>query len=181
MSAIFTGVLFLSLAIWVGLLTLRGMFWTADQQLKDDRPEPSEWPSVYAVIPARDEAETIGTTVRALLEQEYPGDLKIVLVDDQSSDGTAEIARQAADEIGDRVEGDRQLEILSGKDLPTGWTGKLWAMEQGTQYAIQDGNPDYILLTDADIQHDPLNLKRLASLAADEQLDMASVMVRPRC
>lgn len=181
MSAIFTGVLFLSLAIWVGLLTLRGMFWTADQQLKDDRPEPSEWPSVYAVIPARDEAETIGTTVRALLEQEYPGDLKIVLVDDQSSDGTAEIARQAADEIGDRVEGDRQLEILSGKDLPTGWTGKLWAMEQGTQYAIQDGNPDYILLTDADIQHDPLNLKRLASLAADEQLDMASVMVRLRC
>ena len=177
MSAIFTGVIVLSLVIWVGLLTLRGMFWTADQQLNNDRPEPSEWPSVYAVIPARDEADSIGTTVRALLEQEYPGELKIVLVDDQSSDGTEEIARQVADEIG----GDRQLDILSGKDLPGGWTGKLWAMEQGTQYAFQDGNPSYILLTDADIKHDPLNLKRLASLAVDEQLDMASVMVRLRC
>ncbi|MGK7907696.1 MAG: glycosyltransferase [Synechococcus sp.] len=177
MSAIALGIILLSLVIWVGLLTLRGMFWTADQQLKDNLPEPPEWPSVCAVIPARDEAETIGITVRALLEQEYPGDLKIVLVDDQSSDGTGEIARAAADEVG----GDRQLEILSGQDLPPGWTGKLWAMEQGTQFAIANYNPDYILLTDADIRHDPLNLRRLMALATARQLDMASVMVRLRC
>ena len=177
MSAIALGIILLSLVIWVGLLTLRGMFWTADQQLKDNLPEPPEWPSVCAVIPARDEAETIGITVRALLEQEYPGDLEIVLVDDQSSDGTGEIARAAADEVG----GDRQFEILSGQDLPPGWTGKLWAMEQGTQFAIANYNPDYILLTDADIRHDPLNLRRLMALATARQLDMASVMVRLRC
>ncbi|WP_227498637.1 glycosyltransferase [Synechococcus sp. PCC 7336] len=179
MSAIALGSIFLSLAIWLGLLTLRGRFWTADQILNDDLPAPERWPSVCAVIPARNEAEAIATTVRALLAQEYAGELKIVLVDDQSTDGTADVARQAAEEFR-QESGDRQLEVLSGKELPAGWTGKLWALEQGTQYALKT-LPDYILLTDADIQHNRSNLRRVASLAERDRLDMASVMVRLRC
>ena len=182
MDAIALAIICLSLVIWLGLLTLRGGFWLADCVLPDKPEEPEAWPKVRAVIPARDEAETIAATVSALLEQDYPGELQVILVDDQSSDGTGEIARQAAADCASKegAPGDRQLTVLSGQDLPAGWTGKLWALEQGTQHALQD-NPDYILLTDADIQADRLNLRRLAALAVAENLDMASVMVRLRC
>src|SRR4051794_31931730 len=118
----------LALAVWVYLMTARGGYWLAGE--RDERAQPSppgSWPRVTAVIPARDEVETIGTTIRSLLRQAYPGAFSIVLVDDESRDGTAEAARAAAAAAGSS---DR-LTVLTGSPLPAGWTGKLWAVRQG--------------------------------------------------
>ena len=87
---------FFVLAVWLYLLAGRGGFWLARQ--RDDRPEPGEpaaWPAIVAVIPARDEAASIGQTVSSLLRQDYPG-LEVILVDDGSQDGTAQVAAEAA-------------------------------------------------------------------------------------
>jgi hopene-associated glycosyltransferase HpnB len=172
------GLVILSLAIWIGLLLLRGQFWRVDQTLADDQPILTEWPTVCAVIPARNEADVLPVSLRSLLSQEYPGNFMIVLVDDQSTDGTAQVASQTAAALGKLA----QLQILSGEPLPLGWTGKLWAMEQGTRQALaMNPLPDYLLLTDADIEHDPLNLCRLVNKAATDSLDLVSLMVRLRC
>src|SRR5690242_6867607 len=117
----------LVLAVWVYLMTARGGYWLAAE--RDDRGQaapPPVWPRVTAVIPARDEVETIGTTIRSLLGQAYPGAFSIILVDDESRDGTAEAARAAAAAVGSA---DR-LTVLTGRPLPAGWTGKLWAVHQ---------------------------------------------------
>ncbi len=118
-----------ALAVWVYLIAGRGGFWLASER-DDGGPAPATWPSVMTVIPARDEAESVGQTIASLLQQDYPGALSIVLVDDQSSDGTAEVARQAAAACADR------LTIVPGAALPAGWTGKLWAMKQGVERAL---------------------------------------------
>lgn len=167
----------LSLLIWLYLLAGRGQFWRSDIILEQQpvRLEPP-YPSVCAVIPARNEADCIGTTVRSLLNQDYPGSFHTIVVDDHSTDGTATVAHQAADEFG---QSDR-LTVILAQPLPPGWSGKLWAMDQGIQKATQLA-PDYLLLTDADIQHDSQNLSRLVSQAIAQPLDMASVMVRLRC
>jgi len=112
----------LALAIWVYLVLGRGRFWLARE--RDDRGEPAPpaaWPRVVAVIPARDEVETIGATVRSLLGQSYPGSFSIVLVDDESGDCTAAAARAAAVAAG----APDRLTVLAGHPLPAGWTGKL--------------------------------------------------------
>ena len=113
-----------ALVVWVYLIAGRGGFWLAAER-DDGGPAPATWPAVTAVIPARDEAESVGQTIASLLQQDYPGAFSIVLVDDQSSDGTADVARQAAAASADR------LTIVPGAALPAGWTGKLWAMKQG--------------------------------------------------
>ena len=118
----------LALAIWLYLLVGRGRFWRArERDSRNEPPPPPRWPRVTAVIPARDEAESIAETIRSLLAQAYPGPFSVILVDDESRDGTADVARAAARTAG---AADR-LTVLSGRPLPPGWTGKLWAMRQG--------------------------------------------------
>src|SRR5215470_10918359 len=128
----------LGLAVWVYLMTARGGYWLARE--RDDRQEPALpaiWPRVTAVIPARDEVATIGTTIRSLLGQAYPGAFSIVLVDDESRDGTAEAARAAAT----AARSSDRLTVLAGRPLPADWTGKLWAVHQGVAQAMSAGPP----------------------------------------
>jgi hopene-associated glycosyltransferase HpnB len=159
------------LVAWIYLLVGRGVFWLARER---DGGEGTlvVWPSVTAIVPARDEAANIAQSIRSLLEQDYPGAFRIVLVDDQSGDGTADIAR-ALDAQG-------RLTVLSGAALPEGWTGKIWAVKQGITHAAA-GSPDYLWLTDADIVHTPDNLRALVSRAASNDLVLVSLMAKLRC
>ena len=161
-------------AAWVYLLAFRGAFWRVNP--KDRTPATAPARSVVAVIPARDEAEVIGGAIASLLAQDYGGRLHIVVVDDQSSDGTATIARQAAAAAGaaDRVT------IVAAESVPRGWTGKLWAMRHGTTIATAM-HPDYLLLTDADIVHAADNLRGLVARAETGRYDLVSLMVRLHC
>jgi hopene-associated glycosyltransferase HpnB len=164
-----------TVAIWVYLLFFRGGFWRLPYRsvsVASSVPDRS----VVAVIPARDEAAVIGRAVASLLAQDYRGGLHIVVVDDQSSDGTAEIARAAAA----AAEASDRLTVCSGKPVPSGWTGKLWAVRQGVEAAGR-WQPDYLLLTDADIVHPPDSVRRLVEHAHCKGLVLASLMVKLRC
>ncbi len=162
-----------ALVVWVYLIAGRGGFWLASER-DDGGPAPAAWPAVTAVIPARDEAESVGRTIASLLQQDYPGAFSVILVDDQSSDGTADVARQAAAAFADR------LAVVPGAALPAGWTGKLWAMKQGVAQALI-GEPTYLLFTDADIVYDSDTLTRLVSQAQPNELVLNSLMVALRC
>ena len=178
MESIELGLAITSAIVWVGLLAFWGGFWLADQRLDVPNASPPEpWPAVAVIIPARNEAELIGRVVRSHLTQSYLGRLSVILVDDQSTDKTAQIAAQVAAEINQT----NRLTILLGKPLPPGWTGKLWAMEQGFRHLQQQQPPDYILFTDADIEHTPTSLQQLVAKADSEALDLASLMVQLRC
>ncbi len=160
----------LSLVIWIYLLLFRNRFWRADQRL-GEAGERAHWPEVAAVIPARNEAPTIGVTVASLLGQDYPGALTVVVVDDNSDDGTKEIAMNAG-------EGDARLHVVGGRPLEAGWSGKLWAVSQGIAAAAERApDAEYLLLTDADIAHDRGNLKRLVDKAEREGRHLVSLMV----
>jgi hopene-associated glycosyltransferase HpnB len=175
----------LSLAIWLFLLLFWGNFWRADQRLEntaipDDALE--DWPSVWVVIPARNEAEVLPMSLRSHLTQTYPGHHRILLVDDQSTDGTGDVAKQVAAQLGQS----HRLIVLQGKPLPPGWTGKLWAMEQGYRWLKDvekspESEPapkvDYVLFTDADIAHGETLLQSLVLKARGERLDLTSLMV----
>ncbi|MBD2197535.1 MULTISPECIES: glycosyltransferase [Calothrix] len=176
MAAVVLVLTVFSLVIWIGLLTLRGQFWRCDRQLEVAEIPLSSLPRICAVIPARNEADLLPISLRSLLLQDYPGDFNVFLVDDRSNDGTADFAQGVAYALNKA----NQLHIISGKSLPAGWSGKLWAVEQGIQLAT-DFAPDYFLLTDADIEHDVSSLRRLVAKAEQEDLDMVSVMVRLRC
>ena len=159
-------------AVWMYLIMGRGGFWLAAER-DDEGPAPLAWPAVTVIIPARDEAQSVGETIASLLRQDYPGPFSVILVDDQSTDGTAEVARHAA------AAADR-LTILSGAALPAGWTGKPWAIKQGIEHA-QISEPTYLLLTDADIVYAPDALTRLVSQAQANGLVLNSLMVMLRC
>ena len=117
----------LPLAIWLYLLLGRGCFWLARERDDRDRPpEPAAWPAVVAVVPARNEADVIARSIGSLLAQDYPGAFRVVLVDDQSDDGTGAAPRA-------RPARDGRLTVLAGAPLPAGWTGKLWAVSQGVE------------------------------------------------
>lgn len=180
-SGIGLGLTFLSLAIWIGLLCFRGQFWRCNQLLpvlSPDSPILKDYPTICAIIPARNEAEVIAFSLRSLFQQSYPGSFTIILVDDNSTDNTAIIAQELAQELNKT----QQLHIVSGAPLPAGWSGKLWAMEQGIRYAeTLERLPDYFLLTDADIQHHSTNLYELVTKAKQENLDLVSLMVLLRC
>lgn len=164
----------LPLLIWLHLVMFRGGFWRADQKLDAPVAAPREWPEVVAVVPARDEAATIAATLRSLLAQDYPGMFAIVIVDDQSGDETAEAARRAADTLGDL---DR-LHIIGTTDPPEHWAGKVWAMAAGLNEAQRHyPGARYILFTDADIRHDPANLRHLVGKAEADQVALVSLMV----
>ena len=161
----------LPLAIWIFLLLGRGMFWLGRE--RDDRHEPAEpqtWPSITAIVPARDEADVIAQSIASLVAQDYPGDFHIVLVNDQSGDDTAILARA--------VPSNGRLTILDGSSRPQGWTGKLWAVRQGI---AQAGASDYLWLTDADIAHTPDNLRKLVARAQSSNLVLVSLMAKLHC
>ncbi len=169
----------LGLAAWIYLIAARGGFWRAGIRDEDGAPAaPAEWPSVAAVVPARNEADVIAKSLSSLLSQDYPKPLRVILVDDQSDDGTADSARAAAAALG---AGER-LTVLPGAPPPPGWTGKLWAMHQGVAHTSSPAEPPrYLLLTDADIAYDPGVIRRLVSRAEAGSLVLTSLMVKLRC
>ena len=167
------------LGIWLYLLLARGGFWRARE--RDDADLPASravWPAVVAVIPARDEAANVGAAIGSLLRQDYSGAFSIVLVDDDSRDGTAQAARQAAQ----AAQADQRLMVMRAQPLPKGWTGKLWAMKLGIEAASHVPQPpDYLLLTDADIVYSPDALRRLVARAQAGNFALTSLMVKLRC
>lgn len=168
---IWTAISGFALAIWLVLVFARYGFWLArERDTRDLPPEPAQWPAVTAVVPARDEAEVIARSIGGLIAQDYPGAFRIVLMDDSSSDGTGDIARGL---------GSDRLEVVQGKPLPAGWTGKLWAVSQGVERAGEA--PAYLWLTDADIEHAPDTLRMLVARAEAGQLALVSLMAKLRC
>jgi len=161
----------LVLVIWLYLAFLRGNFW----RLEEDHLEPKplqKWPHVVVVVPARNEAATVARAVISLLGQNYPGEFEIIVVDDHSDDGTAALARKAAEEAVSAA----RTTVHSAAELPQGWTGKLWALNEGIS-AASGKAPAFFWFTDADIVHAPDTLRRLVSRAETELLDLASLMV----
>ena len=173
-----TAIAMAALGVWIYLLLARGGFWLARE--RDDRgqpPAPAAWPAVTAVVPARDEADVIARSIGSLLAQDYPGELRVILVDDQSADGTAEAALAA----GRSLRAESRLEVIRGAPLPSGWTGKLWAVSQGVERAITIQAPTYVWLTDADIGHAPDGLRQLVARAERGGLTLTALMVRLHC
>jgi hopene-associated glycosyltransferase HpnB len=169
---------FIALAIWAYLAIGRGGFWRCSERDDSNPPPPAAWPRVAVVIPARDEADVIGQCLSSVLRQDYPGPWSAVLVDDNSGDGTAGIARSVAAE---NNPSDR-LTIISGAALPAGWTGKLWALNQGMEAARSAHGPvDYFLLSDADIVYAPEMLRWLVAHTLARNALLTSFMVKLRC
>src|SRR5437763_8858727 len=166
----------LALATWVYLVFARGGFWLCRQRDDAREPLPAILPQVAVVVPARNEADSIAQTVRSLLNQHYPA-LSVVLVDDDSSDGTAQLARRPAAALG--KEG--RLTIVSSTPLPPRWTGKLWAVKQGIATAEERFAPKYLLLTDADIVHASDTASWLVAHAETHDLVLTSLTARWRC
>jgi len=155
----------LSLCIWLYLFFMHGRFWLSGPELQ--AAVPAQYPDVDIIVPARDEAETIGRVIASLLAQDYAGRFQVVLVDDASSDGTASIAAAAAGT-------GKPLRIITGQSKPPGWSGKLWAVSQG----IDQTDAPVMLLADADIVHDPRHLATLVARLDAPAVDMVSEMVR---
>ena len=130
------------------------------------------WPRVVAIIPARNEAETICATVASLLQQDYPGEFSVILVDDHSNDATSDLARRVAQE----KSAESRLVIRSASELPPGWTGKLWALQEGVTIAAPQA-PAFFWFSDADIGHALDTLRRLVARAEQQELDLTSLMV----
>ncbi|MFJ9173448.1 glycosyltransferase [Streptomyces sp. NPDC102360] len=162
-----------SLAAWLWLLLCQGFFWRTDLRLPP-RTAPESWPDVCVVVPARDEAQVLPDSLPSLLAQDYPGRAEIFLVDDGSSDGTGEVARTLADRFGGLP-----LTVDSPGEPPAGWTGKLWAVRHGIGLARARG-PEFLLLTDADIAHEPDSLRELVAAARTGGFDLVSQMARLR-
>jgi len=167
-----------SVAIWIYLILARGFFWAADQELEAEIPDPAEWPGVVAIVPARNEAGVIDETLDTLLEQDYPGPFQVILIDDDSEDGTARAAKAVARQS---KHGER-LHVVASEPLPDGWSGKVWAQAQGwAQAEVLAPETRYLWLTDADIAHWLQNLRGLVAKAEAEKLDMVSVMPMLSC
>lgn len=166
-----TVVVFFSLLAWIYLAVSHGRFW---QPLLDPpTDEPHAWPSVDIVVPARNEADVLTQTLPTWLNQDYPGDWRIVLVDDHSADGTGRLALSLAENAGLPS----RLRVVAAPDLSPGWSGKVAAMNAG----VVQGESDYVLFTDADIAHSPRSLRRLVSRALADNLDLNSLMVKLNC
>lgn len=166
-----TFIAILPLAIWLYLFFARGNFW----QLHEENIEPKalkHWPRVVAIVPARNEAETIGRAVTSIARQDYPGEFFAIVVDDHSEDGTGDLARKAAAEC----DATGRISIHLPSELTPGWTGKVCAMQEGIAETARRV-PDYFWLTDADITHAPDTLRRLVCQAEGDSLDLTSLMV----
>lgn len=168
------------LAVWLYLITLHGGFWRLTEHDRRFAPAGADAPAgthVVAIVPARDEADVIATSLASLFAQEFAGRLDVVLVDDESSDGTAEAARACA-----AAGADARLTILAGRGPEPGWTGKLAAMRRGFAHvrALPD-QPDFVLFCDADIAFGPTVVSRLVAGATARGAVLASLMVMLRC
>ncbi|MEY9948028.1 glycosyltransferase [Kitasatospora sp. GAS1066B] len=173
---VLTGVTGLSLLCWLWLTCCQGLFWRTDLRLPPDRTDPDRPPEVAIVVPARDEAAVLPLSLPGLLGQKYLGRARVILVDDHSSDGTAQVARELAAEIPDGL----PLTVTTPPPLPAGWTGKLWAVRHGVELACETGDVELLLLTDADIAHGPQTLAALVAGAQAQGLDLVSQMARLR-
>jgi len=154
----------LALLAWAWLLALHGRFWQSGPALAPLHPRAA--PPIAIIVPARDEAALIARSIASLLAQDYPGPFRVVLVDDNSTDATAAIARS--------LPGAERLTVIAGTNRPAGWAGKLWAVHQG----VAATDEPLVLLTDADIEHDPGHLASLVAQAETTGCDMVSEMVR---
>ncbi|MFS3135229.1 glycosyltransferase [Gluconacetobacter sacchari] len=163
--------------VWLVLICFHGRFWQGGPILD---PVPvagaEDWPAVCIVVPARDEAGSVQACVGSLLGQSYPGPLRLILVDDGSTDGTGALARAVPDPA-------RRLTVVTGGERPPGWSGKLWAVAQGVAEARRQVPEEtgYVFLTDADITHDPAHIATLVAKARADGLDMVSEMVELNC
>jgi hopene-associated glycosyltransferase HpnB len=163
-------------ALWAYLLAGRGHFWLGSVNDALRPPAPQTWPSVVVIIPARNEADVILASVGSLLRQNYRGQMAVIVVDDDSNDGTgALVTHQAKNSSG------RRMEVLASRGLPTDWTGKLWALQQGIAFAEKSIEADYLLLTDADIVHEPDTLEWLVGHAVAGDYVLTSLMAKLRC
>jgi hopene-associated glycosyltransferase HpnB len=154
----------LSLLAWFYLFFAHGRFWLSAPELPPAVPE--DYPEVDIVVPARDEAHTIGPVIGSLLAQDYRGTFRVILVDDNSTDGTAALAGTAA-----------KLTVITLQSKPVEWSGKLWALSQG----VAASHAPVLLFTDADIVHDPRHLSSLVAKLLQSRADMVSEMVRLNC
>jgi hopene-associated glycosyltransferase HpnB len=185
-------------AVWAYLVLGHGGYWRTGQRLPPSpaeaaapapaaaaAPAPAEaatpsraaWPDVAAVIPARNEAAMLPEVLPTLLGQDYPGALTVIVVDDCSIDGTAEVAAALGPEPGHPG---RALRVLAGAPLPPGWAGKVWAMAQGLAHALagagENGAGGYVLFTDADIAWRQGALRDLVRAAEADDRDLVSQM-----
>jgi hopene-associated glycosyltransferase HpnB len=174
MSVLAASVATLSAVTWSYLALARGSFW----RIKNAKPDASDKAGfsggVVAVIPARNEAELIGPVVTSLLNQCVA--MPVLLVDDESSDGTADVARRASEKAGKAD----ALIVIQSKPLPAGWTGKLWSMHQGIERA-RALNPAWLLLADADVLHGAETVASLGLIASHGHYDLVSFMVKLHC
>ena len=162
--------------VWAYLAVGHGGYWRARQWLPRSAGawEPARWPDVTAVIPARNEAALLPAALPSLLGQDYPGTLTVILVDDCSSDGTAQVAGELARSVS---RPGRALRVVAGAPLPAGWAGKVWAMSQGLAAAGAGGaRPAYVLFTDADIAWARGALRALVGAAETDDRDLVSQM-----
>lgn len=174
MPVLITTVAALTVIIWSYLTFARGFFWRT-KNVEPPATMDAGFPgTVVAVIPARNEAALIGPVVTSLLNQSVA--VPVILVDDESTDGTADAARHAAEKAGKPD----ALVVISGKPLPAGWTGKLWSMHQGIEHA-HALNPAWLLLVDADIVHGPETVANLGLIASCGSYDLVSYMVKLHC
>ena len=174
----------ISVLVWLGIFFHPARPWDF-QLVGEDLPAaspPQRWPTVCALIPARNEALSLSATLPALLQQEYPGLFSVILIDDRSADDTAAVARTLAEQTG----ATDRLTVVAGTALPAGWVGKMWALEQGASTCgfgdhTDSLRPDYLLLTDADIWHAPDSVRRLVVESEVSQLGLNSRMAHLRC
>ena len=165
-----------ALAIWIYLVFARGGFWLCRERDNAREPLPAVLPQIAIVVPARNEADNIAQSITSLLKQDYPA-LSVVLVDDDSTDGTADVARRTAAALGK----EDRLTIVTGTPLPPRWTGKLWAVKQGIAAAEEKFAPKYLMLTDADIVHAPDTASWLVAHAEKHNIVLTSLTARWRC
>lgn len=158
-----------SILAWIAILLRPGRPWDLRPVAEDEPgpPPPAGWPSVLVLVPARNESGSLPRTLPALAGQDYPGPWRILVVDDRSTDPTAEAARA----------GGPRVAVLPGAELPEGWVGKVWALHQGAAGAAEE----FLLLTDADILHEPGSLRRLVAESVSSGLALNSRMARLRC
>ena len=169
---------YLSLSIWLFLIFFWGKFWLADRYLESSTLQANNFPSVCIVIPARNEVNSLSISLPSILEQNYQGKISVILVDDNSTDKTSDLATQ----ISKNSKKSAKTYIIAGKPLPNNWKGKLWAIEQGIEFSQQHiSKVDYFLFTDADIKHEPTNISQLVAKAERDNLDLVSLMVLLRC
>jgi hopene-associated glycosyltransferase HpnB len=155
-----------ALAAWVWLWLARGEYWRTDIRLPA-APVPLAWPDVAIVVPARDEAAVLPETIPTLANQRYPGHVRLILVDDNSTDDTAALVARRWP----------AMTVVRPGEPPAGWAGKLWALAAGVQEA---GDVDYLLFTDADIAHRPDSLSGLVAASEAYGYALVSQMARLR-